>query len=87
MTLKERLIDVIINLNNLTNIEKAEICLEMWLENNIVGEIYLMRYFGNIKNNKQFIKEFKNLYNSNYVDKVSLNLFFQKYREYSDFLL
>lgn len=87
MTLKERLVDVIINLNNLTNIEKAEICLEIWLENNITGEAYLIRYFGNIKNNKQFIKEFKNLYNSNYADKVSLKLFFQKYREYSDFLL
>ena len=83
ITSKNYLIEIILNLNNLTNIEKAEICLEMWLKNNIVGEIYLMTYFRNIKNNSQFINEFKNLYNSNYVNRISLDLFFQKYREYS----
>lgn len=68
----------ILSNENINNIQKAELVLMVYYKNN-KNENFLCHYITNIITNTVYIDEFKNVYDGKYRDKLSLEIFFQKY--------
>ncbi|WP_304354651.1 hypothetical protein [Brachyspira innocens] len=68
----------ILSNENIDNIQKVELVLMVYYKNN-ENENFLYNYLIKIITNTSYINEFKNIYDSKYRNKLSLESFFQKY--------
>lgn len=69
--------------NVISNIDKAEFLLIVYSKNKDKNENWIYSYLHNINDNIKFKSEFKNIYHKNFIDKLSLDEFFEKYKNFN----
>lgn len=77
---ENNIINPIFSNDNISNSDKIELLLTVYHKNKDRNEIILYNYLFNIKGNIQFKNEFKSIYYKKFADKLSLNEFFEKYK-------
>ena len=77
------IISTISGSNIIGNIDKIEFLLNVYSKNKYKNETTLYSYLYNISSNIEFRNEFKNIYHKNFADKLSLNDFFEKYKNFN----
>ena len=69
--------------NFINNIDKSEFLLNVYYKNKDKNENSLYRYLSDINCNIEFRNEFKNIYHKNFINKLSLDEFFEKYKNFN----
>lgn len=69
--------------NFINNIDKSEFLLNVYYKNKDKNENWIYSYLHNINDNIKFKSEFKNIYHKNFIDKLSLDEFFEKYKNFN----
>ena len=77
------IISTISGSNVISNIDKAEFLLIVYSKNKDKNENSLYRYLSDINCNIEFRNEFKNIYHKNFINKLSLDEFFEKYKNFN----
>ena len=69
--------------NFINNIDKSEFLLNVYYKNKDKNDNSLYRYLSDINCNIEFRNEFKNIYHKNFINKLSLDEFFEKYKNFN----
>lgn len=69
--------------NFINNIDKSEFLLNVYYKNKDKNENSLYSYLYNISGNIEFRNEFKSIYYKNFASKLSLDEFFEKYKNFN----
>lgn len=77
------IISTISGSNVISNIDKAEFLLTVYYMNKDKNENWICNYLYNISGNIEFKNEFKNIYYEKFADKLSLDDFFRKYKQFN----
>lgn len=73
----------IFSINSINNIDKIELLLTVYYMNKDKNENLIYSYLFNISGNIEFKNEFKNIYYEKFADKLSLDDFFKKYKQFN----
>lgn len=77
------IISTISGSNVISNIDKAEFLLTVYYMNKDKNENWIYNYLYSISGNIEFKNEFKNIYYEKFADKLSLDDFFRKYKQFN----